>query len=173
MAGAESEQWLPVVRYGGLYEVSHHGRVRSLDRFTVDTLGRRRFYPGRVLSPCLNGSHTGSYPSLNLSRQGRNRTVRIHLLVLEAFVGPRPDGKDVTRHLNGNPTDNHLSNLAYGTSSENMQDRLDHGVHHYAKRTHCKNGHEFTPENTRLDTSTCNKRVCRACRRKSYKRVAA
>jgi DNA-binding CsgD family transcriptional regulator len=34
----------------------------------------------------------------------------------------------VCRHLDGNPANNHISNLGWGTNSENTQDRLEHGT---------------------------------------------
>lgn len=50
-----------------------------------------------------------------------------HRLVLEAFVGPCPDGMEC-RHLNGNPSDNRVENLAWGTHRENMHDKFAHGT---------------------------------------------
>jgi len=44
-----------------------------------------------------------------------------------AFVGPCPEGMEC-RHLDGNPGNNNLENLAWGTREENMKDRVDHGV---------------------------------------------
>ena len=43
------EEWRPIPGYEGLYEVSSYGKVRSLDRFIIDSLGHRRFYKGKVL----------------------------------------------------------------------------------------------------------------------------
>lgn len=59
------------------------------------------------------------------SRSGY-RTTKVHLLVLTAFVGPRPAGQ-IGRHLDGNFRNNALSNLAYGTPQDNMDDRERHG----------------------------------------------
>lgn len=56
------------------------------------------------------------------------------MLVMLAFVGPRPDGLDVC-HGNGNPADNRLENLRYGTRSENMRDALRHGTINTLKLT--------------------------------------
>lgn len=51
----------------------------------------------------------------------------VHKLVLNAFVGKRPDDY-VCRHLNGHATDNRLENLCWGTVQENMQDEIRHGT---------------------------------------------
>ena len=51
----------------------------------------------------------------------------VHKLILEAFVGIRPEGY-VCRHLNGNPYDNRLANLCWGTPRENVQDAIRHGT---------------------------------------------
>lgn len=100
-----------------------------------------------------------------LTRNSKKMTAKVHQLVLEAFVGPRPEGM-VTRHLNGDPSDNRLTNLAWGTHAENNADTVQHGTHKYAAAAHCKQGHEFTDDNTywytRPETGR-KRRVCRAC----------
>jgi hypothetical protein len=121
---SSEEQWRPVVGFEGLYEVSDHGRVRSLDR-TVPHRGRsptRR--QGRVL--CLSSDVAG-YPQAQLSNGGVCRKIYIHRLVIEAFVGPRPPGLEV-RHLDGNKRNNTPANLAYGTHAENVADQFVHGT---------------------------------------------
>ena len=51
----------------------------------------------------------------------------VHALVLLTFVGPRPDGMWI-RHLDGDGSNNCLTNLSYGTQLENAQDRALHGT---------------------------------------------
>lgn len=51
---------------------------------------------------------------------------KVHQLVLETFVGPRPEGMEVC-HNDGNKKNNSLSNLRWGTKSENTKDRRNHG----------------------------------------------
>jgi hypothetical protein len=131
------------------YEVSDLGRVRS---------HRRRGAP-LILKPATD---TGGYRGVCISMDsGAKSRVRVHSLVLLAFVGPRPEGM-LVRHLNGESSDNRLSNLAYGTPTENNLDTVRYGGHFYAKRTHCAEGHEFTPENTIRRASG---RRCRECSR--------
>jgi len=61
-----------------------------------------------------------------LTRLGAGKNVQVHRLVAEAFLGPPPDGMEC-RHLDGNPKNNHITNLAWGTRSENNRDRCRHG----------------------------------------------
>ena len=56
----------------------------------------------------------------------RKRTQWVHILVLEAWVGPCPDGMEC-RHLNGIPDDNRLTNIEWNTRRVNTQDRKRHG----------------------------------------------
>lgn len=69
---------------------------------------------------------SGQYYDVNLYQRnilGRGRGFRkkVHHLVLETFVGPRPEN-GIARHLNDNPLDNRLSNLKWGNQKENSDD---------------------------------------------------
>ena len=72
-------------------------------------------------------THDG-YRRVTLCVDGRKLYVPIHRLMLETFVGPRPDGH-VCRHLNGVRDDNRIENLAWGTPKENFDDMRRHGSH--------------------------------------------
>lgn len=122
-----TETWRPI-SWAPDYEVSDHGRVRSLDREvgvvandseikqrSAHTQKRR----GRVLRLGI-----GRYASANVA----GKQVLVHRLVAEAFIGPCPDGH-IVRHGPGGPLDNHISNLSYGTPSDNNgADRLRDGT---------------------------------------------
>jgi len=62
------------------------------------------------------------------------------------------------------------AHLWLGTTKDNMQDMASKGRGNSQKKTHCPQGHEYTPENTYIrlgKTKTCNtKRVCLICKRK-------
>lgn len=116
-----AEAWRPVVGHEGAYEVSSHGRVRSLDRTTVNVLGQARKRSGKVLTPTAR--ETGGYLVVNL---GRGNMRRVHALVMDAFVGPRPEGADIC-HADCDPTNNALRNLRYGTRTQNMADTVAAG----------------------------------------------
>jgi hypothetical protein len=121
------EHWLPVVGWETLYEVSDLGRVRSLPR---RGLRRDRVYGGKILRPSLD---TRGYFTVGLCEGGRGRTRCIHLLVTEAFIGPRPDGQEVRHGPNGK-LDNRVSQLCYGTHKENLADRLRDGTPNRGER---------------------------------------
>ncbi len=59
---------------------------------------------------------------------GIRKTLRVHRLVLQAFHGPCPPDATLTRHLDGSPDNNCLSNLAWGTARENEADKKAHGT---------------------------------------------
>ena len=128
MPSSEAERWLPVPRYEGLYEVSDLGRVRSLDRVVTRSDGRRCRYPGVMLRPAATGKIT-PHQRVALSANGKACTELVHQLVLEAFVGPRPEGQQ-SRHGPGGSLDNRLVNLCYGTPVENMADMERDGTAH-------------------------------------------
>ena len=67
------------------------------------------------------------YRRIRLCNGREQKLFLIHRLVLLAFVGPCPDGCEC-RHLDGDPTNNHLDNLCWGTLQENWEDRRRHGV---------------------------------------------
>lgn len=113
------EEWLPVAGYEGLYEVSSLGGVRSLDRTVQLYNGGSYTRRGAAMHPTKD---TFGHLQVSLTRNGKSAVKQVHILVATAFLGTRPHGYH-TRHLNGDPTDNRVANLAYGTASENQIDR--------------------------------------------------
>lgn len=76
------------------------------------------------------------FVSLSNGVKGEEKWKRVHRLVLLAFVGPCPDGLQ-GRHLDGNPKNNNLSNLRYGTRLENAADAIRHGATARGERNGC------------------------------------
>ena len=176
------EQWRAIPGHEDLWEVSDQGRIRSLDRIASAT-GRgdgKYLVPGRVMKQQLQaGKPTKQYLMVTLGCRGAGvapKRIYVHQVVALAFIGPCPNGQ-VVRHLDDNQLDNRLANLAYGTPKQNMADQLVNTGHHYGDRTHCTNGHEFTPENIEWRTDAPNSRRCIICakarRRARHERAKA
>ena len=101
------EIWRNIPGYEGLYQASSLGNIKSLYRFVKCVHGGRRSVPERILKPgrfCKAG-----HVSVTLGKGTNGKPV--HQLIALTFIGPRPKGAD-TRHLNGDPTNNRLDNLA-------------------------------------------------------------
>lgn len=159
----DDEQWKPVPGFEGYYEVSDLGRVRSFERLGPHWRGGQRRYGGGLLRTFpVNRTLKGSYLRVGLYRPGRRCARDVHLIVLEAFIGPRPAGM-VCCHYNGDPKDNRLQNLRWDTIAANAADDFRNGVRSLDRKTHCKRGHEFNPENTYFRAH--GGRVCRVCAR--------
>jgi len=154
------EEWRPVVGWEGFYEVSSQGGVRSVTRTTTLLDGQRRTYQGKVLVRVIR---EGGYEVVSLCRAGHCRTLHVHRLVLEAFVGPRPL-RYVCCHGNGVPADNRVENLRWDTESANVRDSILHGTQRMTRKTHCLRGHPFDATNT-LVLQDGHRRQCRACSR--------
>ncbi len=109
-----------VPEYPG-YAVSRCGKVVSC-KIPGCHSGRRG--PWRRLSCCL--SRYG-YVRLGLCRGGNVTHVEVHRLVLEAWVGPCPDGMECC-HGDGDPTNNCLENIRWATHQDNVDDTNRHGT---------------------------------------------
>ena len=122
------ENWKAIPAWEGWYEVSDCGRVRSVDRKVVarhpSGPSIPRLFKGRVLRAAVSGN---GYPMVSLTRPGAKRECRyVHALVLEAFIGPCPQGLEVC-HNDGKKPNNKLDNLRYDTRKANSDDTAKHG----------------------------------------------
>ena len=112
------EQWLDVFGFEGIYQVSDHGNVRSLKsgklkKITIDKITNR--------------------PFISLWKNNKGTTVKIHKIVLEAFVGKCPKGLECC-HNDGNSLNNHVNNLRWDTHKSNIHDRIIHGTSNRGER---------------------------------------
>jgi hypothetical protein len=104
------EEWKPIKGYEDIYEVSTFGRIKSKDMFVWNGKAYYR-KNGRILKPGLGG--TGYY---TVSLKGK--THKVAKLVADAFLIKETD-KDVVNHIDGNKTNDNLSNLEFISSSQN------------------------------------------------------
>lgn len=153
------EEWRAVPGWVGFYEVSNLGRVKSLAR--IDPLGRP--WPECILVHEVksNGRHR-----IKLSGEGRSERRHVHRVVLEAFVGPCPDGFE-SCHWNDDPGDNRLINLRWDTKTANSLDAVRTRTHSMSRKSHCPSGHPYDSENTRWTRR--GSRQCKTCTREQQR----
>lgn len=152
-----SENWATLPR-NPLYQVSDHGEVKSpAGAILAKRLDRDGYY-----------MHTIRRPGVRAEGE-RPWTVKSHLLVLEAFVGPRPGPGYDGCHDDGTRDNNHISNLRWDTKSANAQDRIKHGRDYQLNKTHCPRNHELADWNNKAQHLAMGRRTCLVCgRARSY-----
>lgn len=114
-----NEKWLSIPGWEGYYEVSDHGRVRSLSRIVLRN-GHKNRMKGKLLSPVPHPKW--GYLRTCLCRNGFRSLREVHTLVLLAFVGPCPKGMECC-HNDSDPSNNLLENLRYDTHINNEADK--------------------------------------------------
>lgn len=110
----DSEVWKDVFEYEGYYQVSTHGRVRSVDRYSAGKSGSERLLTGRVLKNLDNKG----YKMVNLHKSGGFKKVLVSRLVAMAFID-NPENKPEVNHIDEDKQNNAVTNLEWATSKEN------------------------------------------------------
>lgn len=119
-----TERWAPIFGYEGRYEVSDHGRIRSLARWRRGKAGSLVPIPGLVMRLSTKkpkNNRTLPYVEVRL-RDGSPRHVRckaflVHRLVAQAFVGELFEGAQVD-HIDGQHGNNVWTNLRILSAQE-------------------------------------------------------
>lgn len=118
------EVWKDVVGFKGKYKVSNQGRVKTVARTYWRPHENGSMVLCRIQEKILTGTNKSGYIKVCLVGVGQ---VRVHRLVLEAFVGPCPEGMECL-HWDGDRANNRRHNLRWGTRSENIADAKRHGT---------------------------------------------
>jgi hypothetical protein len=92
-----------------------------------------------------------------------------HRIIVILTREPIPPGY-MACHRCGNPGCVNPDHIYVGTMQENARDTVAMGRHLEKQKTHCKQGHEFTPENTRMVGPRKTKRQCIACQRIAHQK---
>lgn len=149
---------LPIPGFPG-YRVTDNGHVWSCWRRGGNRWGVGFQNWWRKLKPKTNPD---GYQIITMrSAEGRQTEWRIHVLVLTAFVGPRPTGMVACHFPNRDPADNRLTNLRWDTQKNNFADMHAHGTRRIGER----NG------NSRLTTDLVREVRRRAANGQSQKRI--
>lgn len=108
------EIWKDIPGYINLYQASNYGEIKSL-RFNKEIILKQK-------------TDRSGHLRINLFKNNTRKEYQVHRLILETFIGRCPPGMEC-RHLDGNPKNNKLDNLKWGTHSENIKDSVKHGTH--------------------------------------------
>jgi hypothetical protein len=82
----------------------------------------------KVMKPGYTGKKR-NYMSIRLTNlEGVSQIFKVHRLVAKAFL-PNPEGKPQVNHIDGNPSNNNVSNLEWCTNSENQIHAYETGLH--------------------------------------------
>lgn len=104
------EAWRDVKGYEGYYQVSNTGKVYSVRSRKLLALTFEK----------------GGYVSVELNVKGKNKRLKVHRLVAEAFLD-NPNKKRTVNHKNSIRDDNDISNLEWATHSENIKHAFKYG----------------------------------------------
>ena len=155
----DNEIWKPIPGFNDWYEASSLGRIRSKPRVIHQSNGNKQHRKGAILKP---GTAKG-YKMVVLCVDGKRKSVTVHSVVALAFLGPREPGIQV-RHKDGTRDNNKVSNLEYGTRSENTKDSVGHGTHNMARVKRCPRGHLYEGANLKVSKlKDGDRRTCRSC----------
>ena len=102
--------FMPVVGYEGRYEVGKDGSVWSLNYHLTGQRKQLRL-----------ASNKYGYLFVGLCKDGKMKNYKVHRLILDAYI-PKPSAGLEVMHLDSNPANNYIGNLAWGSHKENMND---------------------------------------------------
>ena len=107
-----------IIGFEGIYKISSLGFVRKYKSKKRLTNGKFMDIPEFQLNV---GNYIG-YPSVGLSKNGKQKTISMHRLMAIHFIeNDSPLIKKETNHKNKNISDYSISNLEWCTRSENMK----------------------------------------------------
>jgi hypothetical protein len=107
------EVWQPARGYEGFYEVSNQGRVKSLARWSCEGKGRR-WISEHILKPVIVKD---GYTAVGI----KGKQLKVHRLVMEAFMSPVPVWATMINHIDKNPANNKLTNLEWSHNGHNKR----------------------------------------------------
>lgn len=125
----DPELWADIEDYEGIYQISNHGRIKTLARvFTKKVARREEIISVSTPEFIRNNANSPSktYPQISLWKEGSAKWCLIHRLVAKYFV-PNPNNYEYVLHKGDNPQNPHWSTLEWGTQSQNILDCVKRG----------------------------------------------
>ena len=110
------EEWRDIKGWEGYYQISSHGRVKSLERLIECSNGVIKKVKERIKASRFNKN---GYPSINLNKEAAVKSYLVHRLVAEAFIS-NPENKPTVDHKYGEKANNYYEDLRWATLQEQM-----------------------------------------------------
>lgn len=120
------EIWKDIPDYEGLYQVSNFGNVKSMNYN----------HTGKPKNLTIKSHHSG-YRMVMLCKNGNHKNKTIHILVATVFI-ENPLNKPCVNHIDGNKSNNCVSNLEWVSYSENTRHAIKTGLRADSNMTGCK-----------------------------------
>jgi len=116
------------------YRVGSDGTLWSYFKLAGGRETRRSILTDKPKKLSTRISGRARYPTVVLCRNGKTFTRSLHRVVLESFIGPRPDGMQARHFPDPSPLNNRLTNLSWGTPSQNNRDKEVQGTHQIGEK---------------------------------------
>ena len=117
-----------IIGYEGLYGVTRDGKVWSYPKPCGSTTGM--WMKLQLFTNRNNRGRPHVQYTVGLTKCGKRTTLLVHRLIAQAFI-PNPENKPQINHKDGNPLNNHISNLEWMTASENNEHSRNTGLVDY------------------------------------------
>jgi hypothetical protein len=145
-----NEVWKDAFGYEGILSVSNLGNVKRLPFINKNSYKNPRVYKGGILKPFFCSKKNGiGYAMIEINK----KNISIHRLVASTFIKDIEKGQ-VVNHINGNTSDNLVSNLEVISNLENIR----HGKLNREKYTSKKIGVSYY-NNNKIRISIMNKGI--------------
>lgn len=121
-----NEEWKDIIGYEGFYQISTHGRIKSLDRIIYRTKQGDINKKSQIISAHITPK---GYCRVQLTKNKKYQNCFIHTLVANHFLDKQEDIKNKqVNHIDGNKLNNHFMNLEYLTPSQNLQHAYENNL---------------------------------------------
>lgn len=120
----EKEIWKTIPEFEGLYQISNHGRIKSLERQDTGEGYGKYYRPEKIKKPSIG---TNGYYGISFFKAKKRYPKSVHRLVAELFV-KNPDNKPCVNHLDGDKLNNYYKNLGWVSYSENMNHAFENNL---------------------------------------------